>query len=190
MFLSGTVAVLLVAATPARAGDFYVKVTGSPATKFRGDCRIANAAGNMRRFKLRGSIPRTYWFKANSVSCTVQKWDAQGRLRVQLLRGIRHVARATTAAAFNWVKVRSSGPWGKARAVRGNQPTINFKSNKHPIVFKIKKHKFESNKNRIFFKFKKHKFKSKKYMAGVHARTIRPKKSPFPRPVWATNYRR
>ncbi len=61
------------------------------------------------------------------MSCTVQKWDAIGRLTVTLSSDRDVVAHATTAAFFNWVRVRSDGPWGEARGLRGDQRILRFR---------------------------------------------------------------
>ena len=124
MIISGVILAMLFVSQPAAATEFFIKVSGSPAIQFRGDCRVVNHAGKTERVKFRGSIPKVYSVEATAVSCTIQKWDVQGRLKVKLLKGRRVVARSETAAAFNWVRVRTSGPWGKARGKRGTQGRI------------------------------------------------------------------
>jgi hypothetical protein len=49
----------------------------------------------------------------------VRKQDAFGRLSVTLSGASGKIARAVTRAPFNWVRVRSDGPWGEAKADRG-----------------------------------------------------------------------
>ena len=101
-----------------------LRVFGSPARQFRGVCRLTNAQGEVERLEFKGISPSTYNFVAGAASCRVQKWDASGRLRVNLGRGGVLISSAETAAAYNWVRVRSDGPWGTAGGKRGAVRTI------------------------------------------------------------------
>ena len=117
----GLVLATLTAAGPALANQLMLDISGSPAMQYRGECRVQSAQGDIRTIEIRGFVPQRYAFEDPAVSCTVQKWDARGRLRVSLIRGNRVIARRETAAAYNWVRVRTDGPWGEARSLRGDQ---------------------------------------------------------------------
>ena len=101
------------------AVPFELSVGGSPARKFRGTCRLLNTAQAIETVAFEGITPSKFDIEAEAASCRVQKWDARGRLRVNLMRGNKTVATAETAAAFNWVRVRSDGPWGRQGGRRG-----------------------------------------------------------------------
>ncbi len=98
---------------------FELNVGGSPARKFRGTCRLLNTEQVIEIVEFEGITPSRFNIEADAASCLVQKWDARGRLRVDLSRGNKLVAVAETAAAFNWVRVRSDGPWGNRGGRRG-----------------------------------------------------------------------
>jgi hypothetical protein len=101
------------------AAEFTLTVSGSPAMLFRGECRMVERLGSVEHVRLRGSIPVRHKFETAALSCTIVKWDARGRLVVSLKEGGNVLARAETGAAFNWVRVRSDGPWGRAGGKRG-----------------------------------------------------------------------
>lgn len=109
-------------AAPARI--FRLAVTGSPAVLYRGDCRLVGAAGDEKSFKFSGYIPETRAFEGGALSCVVQKWDSIGRLNVRLYDDEALVAHQTTGAPYNYLRVRSDGPWGAAAAVRGDFPRL------------------------------------------------------------------
>ena len=98
---------------------FELSVGGSPARKFRGTCRLLNAEQVIETVEFEGITPSRFNIEAGAASCIVQKWDARGRLRVELLGGRHLLAAAETAAVFNWVRVRSDGPWGNRGGRRG-----------------------------------------------------------------------
>ena len=93
----------------ALAGEYLIDISGTPAIKFRADCRFVADDGSIRRVKFRGMVPARYKASTTALSCLVQKWDAMGRLRVRLLDGNRVVARRETAAPFNWLRVSTPG---------------------------------------------------------------------------------
>lgn len=125
--LPGAVSVLMLAASPAAGAEFLIEIRGSPALQFRGDCVVVNEAGDNGGAKFRGLIPKSYVVDGAAVSCSIQKWDAFGRLKVKLFMDDELIARADTAAAFNWVTVRSAGPWGRPAAVRGANPLFSIR---------------------------------------------------------------
>ena len=96
-----------------------LEVKGTPALEFKGRCTLIEADGGSHRLPLRGSVPRRFALEAEAASCTVEKTDAFGRLVVALSLGSELLARQETRAAFNYVQVRSDGPWGEARGLRG-----------------------------------------------------------------------
>lgn len=119
------------APSPPRAGPtilpettaFVASVSGSPALEFRSECHFVDDHGRHTHKVRRGLSPAELTFDALAVSCTVQKFDSRGRLRVTLFRSQEIIASAETAAPFNWVRVRSDGPWGRAGGIRGDIPT-------------------------------------------------------------------
>jgi len=94
-------------------------VDGSPAVEFRGECRLITRDDGERWWKFADTIPMQYKLEAKAVACRVDKRDGFGRLRVRLVKDDHAVAWAMTTAPFNWVHVRSDGPWGAAGAGRG-----------------------------------------------------------------------
>ena len=102
--------------------QYRLEITGTAALEFRAECLLAQEVGGTlkQRFaSFTGLAPKQADFEVEAVSCEVRKGDAFGRLTVRLYQDDRIVAARTTAAAFNYVRVRSDGPWGPARATRG-----------------------------------------------------------------------
>lgn len=98
---------------------FELAVTGSPALAFVARCQLVSADGPARLIEHRGLVPARLVLRAEAALCEVRKRDARGRLTVALRQGERLIATAETAAAFNFVRVQSAGPWGTEAAVRG-----------------------------------------------------------------------
>ena len=107
---------------------FRLEISGSPAVSYRGECTLVGETRVRKKIALGGNIPGRHRFVGGALSCVVQKWNARGRLRVGLYQGGRLIAYQDTAAAFNYVRVRSTGPWGGARSTRGDFPRIRVKS--------------------------------------------------------------
>ncbi|MEM7221566.1 MAG: SH3 domain-containing protein [Pseudomonadota bacterium] len=103
---------------------YLLDITGSPAVEFIGHCITVDAFGTRKKGEFKGFIPRKFTISGQAVRCTVQKWDARGRLQVGLYSGNTRIAYQETAAQFNWVQVFTAGPWGRAGNVRGNNPTV------------------------------------------------------------------
>ncbi|MEE8516459.1 MAG: SH3 domain-containing protein [Alphaproteobacteria bacterium] len=103
---------------------FVVEILGSPALRYRGDCRIRDATGERHLANLRGSVPRRIRIAGQAVVCIIQKWEAWGLLRVRLTSGGKVIAAARTRAPFNWIRVQSAGPWGWAESQRGVKSAI------------------------------------------------------------------
>lgn len=98
---------------------FVVEILGSPALQYRGSCLIRDATGERPLSKFRGSVPRRIEIAGQAVVCIIQKWEARGLLRVRLTSGGKVIAAARTRAPYNWVRVQSAGPWGRAESQRG-----------------------------------------------------------------------
>ena len=97
-------------------------VSGSPALKFLGRCRVLDHEGRDKRVDFGGLVPKHVALTGSALSCRVRKEDFFGRLRVALQEQGRVIARAKTTAPFNHVRVRSAGPWGPAAGIRGLLP--------------------------------------------------------------------
>ncbi len=108
--------------------QFRLKISGSPAVLYRGECTLVGRTGVRKKITLAGNIPDRRRFVGRALSCVVQKWDERGRLRVGLYQGGRLIAYNDTAAAYNYIRIRSTGPWGAARATRGDFPRIRVRS--------------------------------------------------------------
>ena len=106
-----------------QARRFQLAVSGSPAMAVRAECIVITEMGERKRVKAETVTPLTYAIGAQALSCLIQKRDAMGRLKVALLHAGQFIASVDTAAPYNYVRVRSDGPWGKARAFRGSVPT-------------------------------------------------------------------
>ncbi len=91
---------------------FILDVSGSPAMAIRVDCQLVTPAGERGHIEFVSLTPESFTVDGEALSCIVQKRDARGRLKVV-------AARAETAAPFNYVRVRSDGPWGEAKGTRG-----------------------------------------------------------------------
>lgn len=98
---------------------FELDIAGTPTLAFRATCRVLAAEGEERTHRQAGLVPARVAGEAGAVSCRVRKADAAGRLRVTLHFGESPPVSAQTRAAFNWVRLRSDGPWGEAGGWRG-----------------------------------------------------------------------
>jgi hypothetical protein len=107
------------AAPAAQADNFILELTGSPALLVKISCTVPGSNDDYKIIKFQSFVPRKYLLQYGAVACTVQKWDARGRLRVFLREDSTIIAFAETAAAYNYVTVRTDGPWGKAAGLRG-----------------------------------------------------------------------
>ncbi len=87
---------------------------------FRATCRAIRKSGAEDRLRFAGSVPEAYLLDAEAVSCEVRKRGNIERLKIRLEHHGRIVASDSIAISFGSVEVRSSGPWGKARAMRCN----------------------------------------------------------------------
>ena len=94
-------------------------MTGSPALRYAGRCSLVGADGQLRRRKIDGLLRTEIEFLATAILCRIHKQDSRGRLRATLRRAGVPIAEAETTAPFNHVMVRSAGPWGVAKGLRG-----------------------------------------------------------------------
>jgi hypothetical protein len=106
-----------------------MEVAGTPALSFIGNCRLSDGAGNIERRKIKGLVTKRFSFGAEAVSCTVQKWQSRGRLEVAMWWGDELIAANETSGPFNFVRVRTDGPWGEARSSRGGVGVPVFRGN-------------------------------------------------------------
>jgi hypothetical protein len=98
---------------------YHLQLSGRPALLFRATCRIIGG-GRDRTLKFDATLPKSYRWEAEAVSCRVLKMDALGHLRARLYKSDSLIASRQTTAPFNYVRVRSDGPWGGSRASRGS----------------------------------------------------------------------
>ena len=108
--------------SPRPAQAFRLRIVGSPALAFGADCTFVGSSGRQKAFQFEGFVPKSHRFSGKALSCIVSKRDARGRLEVRLTSGSSLIAEAETSAAYNYVRVRSAGPWGKAAGTRGTIP--------------------------------------------------------------------
>ena len=101
-----------------------VTLSGTPALLFSGDCRVVGDDGRQRRRTFRGTLPTRYAFTARALSCRFEKQDFRGRLRADLYVDDELRAWARTLNPFNWVLVRSDGPWGQAAGIEGDKRVL------------------------------------------------------------------
>ena len=96
-----------------------MEVSGSPALSFIGNCSLSDGAGNIDKSKIEGLVTQRFSFVSEAVSCTVQKWQSRGWLQVFLWRGGELIVANETSGPYNFVRVRTDGPWGEAASSRG-----------------------------------------------------------------------
>ena len=77
---------------------YVLKITGLPPASFLGHCVAVDALGAENKVEFKGFIPKAYRFTTDAILCTVQKWDARGRLEVGLRRQGKLIAYMDTAA--------------------------------------------------------------------------------------------
>jgi len=107
--------------------QYIVDISGSPGLSYVGDCVFVDKSGDRNRYDFKGLVPRRFKLTADALTCIVQKWDSHGRLKVGLFKGSNVLVRVETSAPFNYVRVRSDGPWGERSAFRGAIPSIILK---------------------------------------------------------------
>lgn len=101
-----------------------VAISGTPGLSFSGECQVIGENGRRNRRTFRGTVPNRYTFTGQVVSCRFEKRDFRGRLRADLYVGDELRAWARTLNPFNWVLVRTDGPWGAAAGIEGDKRVI------------------------------------------------------------------
>jgi hypothetical protein len=119
-FLALTIAAAGLAGAPAAAAEFRLIVAGTPGLTLDGDCTVMTSQSTVEHERFRIQSPKTYAISGTALSCTLRKTDPSGRVMISLQQDGRLVAQAETALAYDWVEVRSAGPWGRASGMRGN----------------------------------------------------------------------
>ena len=110
------VSLLPLSRAEADEAKFWLRVTGSTFVNFAGNCDLVDQRGFATTTRLIGSVPQSYAISAEAVNCQIQNSGVDGTLIAELGAKNAVIARASTAASFGEVLVRSDGPWGNARA--------------------------------------------------------------------------
>ena len=118
--LALTIAASGFAAGEAAAAEFRLIIAGTPGLTLDGDCTVMTSQSAVEHERFKAQSPKTYIISGTALSCTLRKTDPFGRVMISLQQDGRLVAQAETAVAYDWVEVRSAGPWGRASGVRGN----------------------------------------------------------------------
>jgi len=105
---------------------FRLAVEGSPALAFGVKCSLYGAGGAVRTLRYEGFVPKRYGFRGTAIACLVSKQDARGRLDARLSNQTGSLAKALTTAPYNYVRLRSAGPWGRAKGTRGAIPLVKI----------------------------------------------------------------
>jgi hypothetical protein len=105
---------------------FRLSVEGSPALAFSVKCSLYGASGVVRTLRYKGFVPKRYGFRGTAIACLISKQDARGRLDARLSNQTGTLAKALTRAPYNFVRLRSAGPWGRARGTRGAIPLVKI----------------------------------------------------------------
>jgi hypothetical protein len=117
---------LTMIASPAAAAEFKLVLGGTPALKLEGECTVLTMATGVEHERFVAMTPKSFNLTAKGVSCTLRKSDSFGRIQIFLHQDGRLVAQADTTAAYDWVDVRSAGPWGRASGFRGDPPATRL----------------------------------------------------------------
>jgi hypothetical protein len=109
---------LALATTSGWAADFHLVVEGSPALKLKVECLLLGKSTE-RKVHLEGFVPKSWAFRGEALACTVKKRDSLGNMQVELYQDGEVVAWGFTNAPYNFIRVRTAGPWGGAAARKG-----------------------------------------------------------------------
>ncbi|MSO70776.1 MAG: hypothetical protein EXQ88_01970 [Alphaproteobacteria bacterium] len=122
-----TLLALTIFASPvAAAAEFRLVLGGTPALTLEGECTVLTATLGVEHVRFTAATPKTLNITGKGVSCTLRKSDPFWRILVVLQQDGRLVAQAETTVAYDWVEVRSAGPWGRASGFRGDPPTTRL----------------------------------------------------------------
>jgi hypothetical protein len=116
------VSLLALSRAEADEAKFWLRLTGSTFVNFAGNCDLVDQRGFATTTRLIGSVPQSYAISAEAVNCQIQNSGVDGTLIAELGATNAVIARASTAASFGEVLVRSDGPWGNARAAVNAYP--------------------------------------------------------------------
>lgn len=97
---------------PARRGlpEFVIEITGPPARRFRGTCRLINSDGEEVRRTIEGIAPDTYTVKARALRCTIrQPGMTRGTLRIKLTIDGR--SKTFEMAGRSWITIYTKWNW-------------------------------------------------------------------------------
>lgn len=105
--------------SPSGPQGFVLKVSADHTMQVRVNCDVLDGEGGLSDRDFRGETPASFRFPgARAVSCELrdrEHVDSEG-LQARLLQGERALAFARTDAIYvRSVRVRSDGPWGRAR---------------------------------------------------------------------------
>lgn len=115
--------ILAAAAATAEAGErqnFLVKLDGSFA-EFIMYCKMVDGDA-VRTVQYRETMPNSYRIAADAISCTVAIPDHSGQISGKLYANGKLIANVDEKATRPILKLRSGGPWGKARGIRASAP--------------------------------------------------------------------
>ncbi len=108
---------LCVLGVETHAQDFVeLSVTGNMSENITGDCYLQKSGGQMARQRIEGTIPAHFWLPTSAFRCNIQKSSSRSMIVVTVLRDGQVEIRQKSQGPLRWVVVRSSGPWGKAKA--------------------------------------------------------------------------
>lgn len=121
----GALAALIIAgaAMPADAGErqnFLVTLEGTFA-EFVMYCRVVDG-NSVRTVRYSELMPNSYRISADALSCTVTIPGHSGQISGKLYENGKLIADADEKAVRPILKLRSGGPWGKAKAARASVP--------------------------------------------------------------------
>ncbi|WP_293959306.1 hypothetical protein [Sneathiella sp.] len=92
-----------------------LEVNGDFGAAFSGDCRIVSGKMPVKRYRIEGKVPATYWLPGDAVSCSLQKSKMAERLEAKITRGNVVEVQQISMPPLRWILVTSSGPWGSAK---------------------------------------------------------------------------
>ncbi len=80
--------------------DYAIKVSGTEQQPFSGHYTIADTAGIPKPVQISGKAPMEYQGKGVAAACVIRKTTAEGKLKVEIMRGKDVVAATETAEPF------------------------------------------------------------------------------------------
>lgn len=83
--------------------DYTIKVTGSEKLEYSGHYTIAGIGAIPKPVSVKGVVPLEYKGKGFAAACVIRKITAEGKLKVEILKGRSVVSTSETAAPFGIV---------------------------------------------------------------------------------------